>query len=84
MDIMTDTQTQIVRQSSLKFVNEYVSMLDQPIGMYETVAVAEIITDYVLNGRTTEVNTRLKNFDKFLLEGTGREIVDKIKFEMEK
>jgi hypothetical protein len=83
MNVMTDTQTQIVRQSSLKFINEYLQMVEQPIGLYETVAAAELVTDYVLNGRSKNVNQRLQAFDEFLLKNTSRDLVEKIKFEMQ-
>jgi|11_taG_2_1085331.scaffolds.fasta_scaffold04478_2 hypothetical protein len=79
---MQDTQTMIVRQSSLKFVNDYTSNLDQPIGIYETVALAEIIKEYVLNGRTADINKRLMAFDKFVMKESAKDIVDKIKFEL--
>ena len=80
---MRDTQTHIIRQSSLKFVNEYMALVGTPLGMFETVTLAELITDYVLNGRTKDINDRLKNFDKFLIEDTARELLDKVKFELQ-
>lgn len=79
---MKDTQTYIVRQSSLKFVNDYMTLIGTPVGVYETVALAEIITNYVLNGRTKEINERLQNFDKFVMEETSRDLLNKIKFDL--
>jgi hypothetical protein len=80
---MKDTQTHIIRQSSLKFVNDYMNLVGTPLGMFETVTLAELVTEYVLNGRTKEVNDRLKNFDKFLMEETARDLMDKVKFELQ-
>lgn len=79
---MQDTQTMIVRQSSLKFVNDYMSMLEQPLGMYETVTLAEIIKEYVLHGRTDTINERLKKFDEFVTKHQSKDILERIKSEM--
>jgi hypothetical protein len=80
---MQDTQRHIIRQSSLKFINDYVNIVNSPIGLYETVAAAELITEYVLKGNTTDINERLKKFDKFLVDETARELLNRVKFELE-
>jgi hypothetical protein len=80
---MKDTQIHIIRQSSLKFINDYMTLVGTPLGMFETVTLAELVTEYVLNGRTKEVNDRLKNFDKYLIEETARDLIDKVKFELQ-
>lgn len=81
---MNNNQIQIVRQSSLKFVNDYMTLIGTPIGMLETVSMAEIITTYVMNGQTKEVNDRLKKFDKFITEETSRELLERVKFELDR
>ena len=80
---MNNTQTQIIRQSSLKFLNDYMAQVGTPLGLYETINLAEVVTDYVTNGPTKEVNERLKRFDKFLMDETARELLDKIKEEFQ-
>lgn len=64
----------IARQSSLKFVSEYLTLCNSPLPINETVGLAEVITNYVLEGRTPQVVEKLKRFDNYLSD----DMVDKI------
>lgn len=82
MNLENNTQTSIVRQSSLKFTVEYLNLLETRMGLFETVAVTELISEYVVNGFTPDIKNRLQKFDDFLTKGQAENIVDRIKFEM--
>jgi len=77
-----NTQTQIIRQSSLKFVIEYLNLVKVPLGMQETVGVTEIISQYVIEGRTPQVIEKLKRFDNYLNESVTDDIVERLKVEL--
>jgi len=81
-NLKNDTATAIARQSSLKFVIEYLNLTNMPLGLSETVGVTEVITEYVINGRTPQVRERLSSFDKFMSESAADDIVDRLKFEL--
>jgi hypothetical protein len=81
MALKNDTGTAIARQSSLKFVMEYLQMVNMPIGLSEITGISELITEYVINGRTPEVRERLKSFDNYLTENAVESVVDKLSFE---
>jgi hypothetical protein len=77
-----NTQTQIIRQSSLKFVIEYLNLVKVPLGMQETVGIAEIISQYVIEGRTPQVIEKLKRFDNYVNESVTDDIVERLKVEL--
>ena len=77
-----NTQTQIIRQSSLKFVIEYLNLVKVPLGMQETVAITEIISQYVIEGRTPQVIEKLKRFDNYVNESVTDDIVERLKVEL--
>lgn len=60
-------QLMIVRQSSLKFVSEYLRLIGTPMTMKETIGMTEAVTNYVINGRTKEVTTKLEAIDKHIM-----------------
>lgn len=60
-------QLMIVRQSSLKFVSDYLRLIGTPMTMKETIGMSEAVTDYVINGRTKEVNSKFDAIDKHIL-----------------
>lgn len=82
MTLSNSTQTSIVRQSSLKFTVEYLNSINCQLGLMETVAVTELISEYVVNGFTPDIKQRLQKFDGFIQSAEAENIVDKIKFEM--
>ena len=81
-NLRNDTGTAIARQSSLKFVIEYLNMIEVPLPLNATVGISEVITEYVINGRTSEVKDRLERFDNYIKEGVADDIVDRLKFEL--
>jgi len=81
-NLKNDTATAIARQSSLKFVIEYLNMIEVPLPLHATVGITEVITEYVILGRTPEVNERLQKFDNYIKEGVVDDIVDRLKFEL--
>lgn len=60
-------QMAIVRQSSLKFVQDYLRVIGTPCTMKETIRMCEVITQYVMEGPTKEVNEKLDKVDNYLL-----------------
>ena len=82
MKLENNTQTSIVRQSSLKFIVEYSNSLDVRLGLMETVAVTELISEYVIGGFTPDIKERLQKFDEFILMNDANNIVEQLKFEM--
>ena len=73
-------QKQIIRQSTLKFVAEYLRLVNTPLPLNETVGITEVLVDYVENGRTKEVIEKLNRFDHYLSDKVVKEIADTIKF----
>ena len=73
----------IARQSSLKFVIEYLNLVSSPLPINETVGLTEVITEYVLNGRTKDVVNKLNRFDHYLSDKVVTDITTKVKFEMD-
>ena len=68
MDNMTQDikQLMIVRQSSLKFVAEYLSLIGTPMTLKETIGLSEAVTEYVMEGRTKEVNAKFDAIDNYI------------------
>jgi hypothetical protein len=59
-------QLMIVRQSSLKFVAEYLRLIGTPMTMKETIGLCEAVTEYVMDGRTKEVNAKFDAIDNYI------------------
>ena len=68
MDNMTQDikQLMIVRQSSLKFVAEYLRLIGTPMTLKETIGLSEAVTEYVMEGRTKEVNAKFDAIDNYI------------------
>ena len=60
------TQESIVRQSSLKFVQEYANGLGQSLTLKETFSVANIVADYCQNGWSKELGEKVEILDKHI------------------
>lgn len=73
----------IARQSSLKFCIEYLALTNSPLPINETVGLAEVITDYVLNGRTKDIVSKLNRFDHYLSDKVVNDITQQVKFELD-
>lgn len=72
----------IARQSSLKAVIEYLNLIGTPIGLSETIGITEVVTDYILNGRTEDVKRTLKSFDNYIKTSAVDDIVEKLNFDL--
>jgi hypothetical protein len=62
-----EKQVMIVRQSSAKLAQEF---LFYKVGgnycMNELISTAELLTDWVLNGKTDDVKIRATNLDRYI------------------
>ena len=61
-----NTQESIVRQSSLKFVQEYANGLGSSLTLKETFSVANIVADYCQNGWSKELGEKVEMLDKHI------------------
>jgi hypothetical protein len=57
----------IIRQSSLKWVHDYLRMVGTPCTMKEVIKMSEIVTKYVVDGPTKEVMEKFAAIDKHLM-----------------
>lgn len=62
------TQDSIVRQSSLKFVQDYQRTIGCPLTIKEIMGITNVIVDYCQNGWSKELGQRVENIDKFIQE----------------
>ena len=60
------TQDSIVRQSSLKFVQDYQRTIGCPLTIKEIMGITNVIVDYCQNGWSKELGNRVDNIDKFI------------------
>ena len=60
------TQDSIVRQSSLKFVQDYQRTIGTPLTLKEILGITNVIVDYCQNGWSKELGNRVDNIDKFI------------------
>lgn len=60
------TQRQIATQSSLKLVLDWGNSCDKCLTLKEIVAITNVIVDYVENGYSAEISTRLENIQSYL------------------
>lgn len=65
-DFKNTTQQSIVRQSSLKFVQEYANGLDTSFTLKETFSIANIVADYCENGWSKELGDKVEILDKHI------------------
>jgi hypothetical protein len=65
-DYKSTTQDSIVRQSSLKFVQDYQRTIGCPLTIKEIMGITNVIVDYCQNGWSKELGTRVDNIDKFI------------------
>ena len=62
----SNSQRQIVRQSSAKLVNEWANNCNHCLNPKELVAITEVFTDYIQFGYSKELEERLNNIDEHL------------------
>jgi hypothetical protein len=65
-DYKSTTQDSIVRQSSLKFVQDYQRTIGCPLTIKEIMGITNVIVDYCQNGWSKELGNRVDNIDKFI------------------
>lgn len=65
-DYKNTTQDSIVRQSSLKFVQDYQRTIGCPLTIKEIMGITNVIVDYCQNGWSKELGGRVDNIDKFI------------------
>jgi hypothetical protein len=68
MSNFNSTQDSIVRQSSLKFVQDYQRTIGCPLTIKEIMGITNVIVDYCQNGWSKELGSRVDNIDKFIQE----------------
>jgi hypothetical protein len=68
MSNFNSTQDSIVRQSSLKFVQDYQRTIGVPLTIKEIMGITNVIVDYCQNGWSKELGSRVDNIDKFIQE----------------
>jgi hypothetical protein len=61
-----NTQESIVRQSSLKFVQEYANTLGSALTLKETFSLANVVADYCQNGWSKELGEKVDMLDKHI------------------
>jgi hypothetical protein len=62
-----NTQSSIVRQSTLKLVVEYCRLIGTPLKMKEIVGITNVLTDYCENGYSKEMGERLSKIDEHII-----------------
>lgn len=60
------TQDSIVRQSSLKFVQDYQRTIGTPLTIKEIMGITNVIVDYCQNGWSKELSERVDKIDNFI------------------
>lgn len=60
------TQESIVRQSSLKFVQDYQRSIGCPLTIKEIMGITNVIVDYCQNGWSKELGERVDKIDNFI------------------
>ena len=60
------TQDSIVRQSSLKFVQDYQRTIGTPLTLKEILGITNVIVDYCQNGYSKELGDRISKIDEHI------------------
>jgi|Laugresbdmm110sd_1035091.scaffolds.fasta_scaffold684317_1 hypothetical protein len=60
------TQDSIVRQSSLKFVQDYQRTIGTPLTLKEILGITNVIVDYCQNGYSKELGERISKIDEHI------------------
>lgn len=66
-------QESIVRQSSLKFVQDYQRTIGCPLSLKEILGITNVITDYCQNGWSKEMSDKVDKIDKYILSKFDQE-----------
>lgn len=65
-DYKNTTQDSIVRQSSLKFVQDYQRTIGCPLTIKEIMGITNVIVDYCQNGWSKDLSERVDKIDTFI------------------
>jgi hypothetical protein len=65
-DYKNTTQDSIVRQSSLKFVQDYQRTIGTPLTIKEIMGITNVIVDYCQNGWSKDLSERVEKIDTFI------------------
>lgn len=65
-DYKNTTQDSIVRQSSLKFVQDYQRTIGCPLTIKEIIGITNVIVDYCQNGWSKDLGERVDKIDTFI------------------
>ena len=60
------SQESIVRQSTLKFVNDYCKIKNVPLKLIEVIALTNILTEYCQEGYTKDLGKKIKEIDNYI------------------
>jgi hypothetical protein len=66
MSTNNNIQESILRQSQLKFVQDYTSNLGLKLTLKDTIALTEVMADYCANGWNAELKKRIAACDEFV------------------
>lgn len=61
-----NTQDSIVRQSSLKFVQDYQRTIGTPLTLKEIFGITNVVVDYCQNGWSKDLGDRVSKIDEFI------------------
>ena len=68
------TQDSIVRQSSLKFVQDFQRTIGTPLTLKEILGITNVIVDYCQNGYSKELGDRISKIDDYIQSKFEEEI----------
>lgn len=66
MATTNSTQDSIVRQSSLKFVQDYQRTIGTPLTLKEILGITNVISDYCQNGWSKEISEKIDKIDNHI------------------
>jgi len=61
-------QESIVRQSSLKFVQDYQRAIGTPLTLKEILGITNVIVDYCQNGWSKDLATKIDKIDDYIMK----------------
>lgn len=68
------TQDSIVRQSSLKFVQDYQRTIGTPLTLKEILGITNVIVDYCQNGYSKDLGDRISKIDEHIQSKYSEEV----------
>jgi len=71
-----DVQSSIVRQSQLKLVLDYATMMGIKLPLADLVGISVVMTDFCLNGWSPELRKRIEACDQHIQSIIGQMVVE--------